>query len=158
MGPGHRCVVALLARPSEAATALHRWVQVAPQAVSLWQGRAGPNPALPHITKCLHYHGPPSLLVTAAATGIKGMFGSGQAVSGGAGWQHEGDTVQQGGLAGTQAPAWPVALCIMRHHRGNWGLAPLQAWDVPSRAEPPLLQPSCSSSNAASCISQKFYF
>lgn len=139
-------------------TALHNWVQVTAQVVPLWPGWAGPNPAIPCITKCLHYRVPPSLLATATATGIKGMFRSGQAVSGGAGWQHAGDTVQQGGLAGTQAPPWPVALHTLRHHRGNWGLALPQAWDVSPRAEPPLLQPPCSSSNAASRISSNFYF
>lgn len=133
-------------------------VQVTAQVVPLWPGWAGPNPAIPCITKCLHYRVPPSLLATATATGIKGMFGSGQAVSGGAAWQHAGDAVQQAGLAGTQAPPWPVALCMLRHRRGNWGLALLQAWAVPPRAEPPLLQPPCSSSNAASRISQNFYF
>lgn len=85
------------------------------------------------------------------------MFGSGQALSEGAGWQHTGDTLcSRVALLGPRhlLGQWPVALCMMT----NWGLAPPQAWDVPPRAEPPLLQFPGSSSNAASHISQNFYF
>lgn len=46
----------------------------------------------------------------------------------------------------------------LRHRSGNLCLALPQAWDVPPRAEPPLLQPPCSSSNAASRISPEFLF
>lgn len=48
-------------------TALHNCVELTAQVVPLWPGWAGPNPAIPCITKCLHYHLPPSLLATATA-------------------------------------------------------------------------------------------